>query len=688
MPFESAFESRGRASQRTNLPGMLDPLLYLGPAGAVLALTTAWGLHSRLAATENAEAQVFQEIGATARQLSTWTLGLTGGIFVALLMLYFAGLGPSTMGPAVLAGGLCSAGASYLSTLLACRASQRAQAAARQEKFDQVAGEVWKSGAVIGLTSSAVAVLFVSLCCVVLLGLLRPLSLQQAGATMIGFSLGYSLQALLSHLSGGLVARATRLSSRADPPGGEIAASAADLCDSYVITLFAASCLAAAAAAELAPTDNAAQIKAASLPVALAGVGMLASLVGLLVGARVSSGSGPTSPLEPFGRAPKVSLGLFALGSAPLCYLLIGGLLWPAPLGWLGPWLCLVLGQLLALACRRAKVATSPCEFNPAESNDLLQQASEKRFEGWPLLLGLGCCVLLTYRLGGGFSAASLGGFAIALAGLGLLSTLGLSIASATIAPLLYDAIGQRKGEQAQALRQLAGTHWGASQTFTVLASSLSALSLLAAYGHQLKAQLIEATSGGEDVLVWAEHELDQVGAREVAVTELISWYEASAISPLVLFGLFSGACAALLVSAATARETAREALARAAKSRPEVDALAASGSRAGRRLVLPLTCLLSAPLAVTLSLGPPASLGFSLGTLAAGLPLAALLSGASWFQAGLSRPASASSNAPLKEAALSLLGVAMKLPAVGALVFAGLAVRFAPAIAQALGLF
>ena len=653
----------------------------------MLALATAWGLHRRLAITENAEAQVFQEIGATARQLSTWTLGLTGGIFVALLLLYFARLGPSTVGPAVLAGGLCSAGASYLSTLLACRASQRAQAAVRQEKFDEVTGEVWKSGAVIGLTCSALAVLFVSLCCVVLLGLLRPLSLQQACATMIGFSLGYSLQALLSHLSGGLVARATRLTSRADPPGGEIAASAADLCDSYVITLFAATCLAASAAAGLAPTDSAAQIKAASLPLALAGAGMLASLVGLLVSARASLSPDPTTPLEPYGRAQKISVGLFALGSGPLCYLLIGGLLWPAPLGWMGPWLCLVLGQFLGLACRRARVPASRADLDPAESSDPLQQAIEKRFEGWPLLLGLGCCVLLTYRLGGGFSEASLGGFAIALTSLGLLSSLGLSIASATVAPLLYDAIGQQKGEEAEALRQLAEANWGASQTFTLLASSLSALSLLVAYGHQLKAQLMEATSSGQKVLVWAQHELDQVGAREVAVADLISWYGASAVSPFVLFGLFSGACATLLVSTATARETAREALARAKESCPDADALAASGSRAGRRLVLPLTCLLLAPLAVALSLGPAASLGFSLGTLAAGLPLAALLSGASWFHEDLSRPKSAT-NAPLKEAALSLLGVAIKLPAVSALVFAGLAVRFAPAIARALGLF
>lgn len=674
---------------------MPHPLLFLGPVGGLLGLAAAFGHYRRLTSSaETSDSQqttvkrTLEEMGATWRRLSQWTLGLIGSAFVVLVMLHFAGLGAAAVAPAVLLGGLCSAATSFSSALLATKASSRLREALGEEEPVRATSELYAAGAAVGLTSSGVALLFVSAALIVM-SLLRTLSLSESSTSLVGFGLGACLQALLSQLAGGVAGRASRLlpGPASDPPGGEVAATVSELSDSYTSSLFAAICLAVAAAGAVAPTDSAAQSKAACLPLAIAGLGMLASIACLPRGAKDSCDS--ASPI--LSRSLALSGLLVGLGSAGLSYLLLKGLTLPGLHGWKGFWGSVVIGQLLALMTARVAGPPARPTDSPAPS---LAEAARKLFGGWPILAGLGFGCLLSFGLCGGFLKPSLGFFGVTLTSVGLLSTLALSLAFASLSPIIYEATHNQASQRATALRSQAHSSLAFTRSFSITSAALTTLSLLGAYGEQLKAQLVKATGKGGEILVWTTHEVDEVAARELSLTDLMSWYDATLLNPLVLFGLLFGACAVFALAALAVRDTAREALARTClpaepeeDTAPNPEAIEEIGRRAGHRLLLPVMGLILVPLGLSVTLGPASTMGHILGGLCAGVPLALLLSGAEWAQGRV--PASDwDPNSPLKEAASGILGVALKLPALTAIVFAGLTVKLAPLVAQALGLF
>lgn len=701
MPF-GRFIKQGNGVKPHEPQTMFHPLLFLGPAGGLLGLAAAFGYYRRMASSvetdgsqESTVKRTLDEMGATSRQLSQWTLALIGSAFIALLMLYFAGLGPASVAPALFLGGLCSAATSFLSALLATKASNRLREDLDGGDLPRTMAALQASGAVVGLTSSGVVLLFVS-AAVVLMSLFRTLSLSESSAVIVSFGFGACLQALLSQLAGGLAGRASRLvpNQASDPSGGEVAATSCDLSDSYSSSLFAAICLAVTAATAVAPSDTVAQGKAASLPLAVAGLGMLASLAGLPTKPKDCDGASRQTCPGALPRALALSGTLVSLGSGALSYLLLKGLTLPGTLSWKGFWGSIVIGQLLTLMSARAWGPPTRPSDSPEPSLPSLAEAARQLFGGWPLLAGLGFGCLLSFGLCGGFIKPPLGLFGIALTSVGLLSTLGLSLAFSSLPSIIYDATHNRTSDQALALRSHAHSALTFARTLSITSAALTALSLLAAYGEQLKVQLIKATGDGSEIRVWATHDVDQVAARELTLADLMNWYDATLLNPLVLFGLLLGACTVFALSALAVRDTAQEALTRTCPPAESEDdtvsgpkAIQEVGRRAGRRLLLPLIGLVVIPLSLSVTLGPASVMGHILGGLCAGVPLALLLSGTEWAH-GRVVANDWEPNSPLKEAGSSILGVAIKLPALTAVVFAGLAVKLAPSVAKALGLF
>ena len=659
------------------------PFHLLAPTAGTLGLLACFGFHRRSALLPNGsenqadiDQRTEQELGATSRVLARTSLALLGPAFVGLLLMYFGGVGSAAIPPAVFLGGLLSAAISYQSARLCARA----QTSAATQPGDQSSAPgrtVLNTAATIGLGSTALALLFVSLAYIAMTGLFRTLSLEQSTSLMAAFGFGMCLQSLLSQLAGGVVGRAERLLDSDDPDrrSGEVACAVSEEVDSYTTSLLLSLHLGVAAAVSLAPTDTAAHGLAALLPTAVAGLGLLICVGGLWRWTRTQNSDPPQDTDRQLHRVSVGSALAVGVGSGALCYLLLKGLTFPAPLDWSRAWASTALGQLLgllALSVKGPSIQQSP----PPSDDPMLEDAAARLFSGWTLPLLLGATALLSFHVSGGARSLELGFFGLSLTAVGFLATSPLTIAGSVLGPLA-SATGSPSPD-------LTSDRIAASRSHSMIGSALTALCLLIAYGAQLKSQLAELASRGGDVLVWGAHDVDEVALRELNLAELMNLYSLHAANPSLILGWLTGAAAVLLLSSVAVQQTAREALAR--KDSLERSSPDEAGARAGKRLLLPIALVCVLPLTLGVVLGPAATMGFSLGALCSGLPLAYLFAGSRWAL-GAWEP-SGSVDSPLREAAARILGVGLKLAALTALVFAGLTVRWAPLIAESLGLF
>lgn len=685
-------------------------------------------------------------------------------LLLVLIGLALAGVVNAFTPLAFLSGGIGSALAGFIGMTTATRASPRT-AQACSEGLNRGLRVGFTSGAVMGLSVVGLALLDISLWFILLktliytpehlstglefagmtlvsggAGLVEDGVLTAAGerakwagiaSTMVTFGIGASLQALFARVGGGIYTKAADVGADlvgkveagipeddprnpatiADNVGdnvGDVAGMGADLFESYYSSILAAAALGAALPAWFFLGSGLEAAHTVQAPMILAAIGIIASILGTFV-VRTKEGAQQQQLLHSLLMGTALAAILVLAGAALMAAggMLSWGLVGAIAAGLIGG---IIIGQATEYYTAASfkptqSIAEAAC-MGPA-TTIIAGVGVGMRSTGIPVLTVV-AAIIVAFACAGGFSSESnavlAGLYGISLAAVGMLSTLGITLATDAYGPIADNAGGNAEmagldpsvRQRTDALDALGNTTAATGKGFAIGSAALTALALLATY-----VQL---------VLVWLERSLDpHIGyivrgdiafasdataiqaalAAEAAprtilfadagLAEVIAAYNITLINPLLMAGLFIGAMAAFVFTALTMQAVGRaagrmvEEVRRQFRSipgimeyQPGIDSdenrartpdyarcVAIATASAQREMIIPAVLAITLPVVVGLILGVAGVMGLLTGSLVAGFPLACFLNnaGGAWDNAKKSIEEGAHGGKYLKDA-------------------------------------
>ena len=536
-----AADAVAQAEQRKWLFGPYGFWWLVGVAGSALALWQAWQFFNWMA-DQPAGTQKMIDIAGYVRTGADAYLKqqykVVGWVFLAicLLLVWMAfGLGvQSAWVPfAFLSGGFFSGLAGWFGMKTATLASNRTAAGA-ERSLNEGLQIAFRSGAVMGLTVVGLGLLDIALWFFILywfvpgLGF-RPLSLEEITVTMLCFGMGASTQALFARVGGGIFTKAADVGADlvgkvehgipeddarnpatiADNVGdnvGDVAGMGADLYESYCGSILATAALGVAAF----PGNYSMQMAALFLPMAIAAVGTLLSIWGIYQ-VQTQEDSSQKSLLAALAKGIN-----FATVAIVVATFVITFLLMREPNGtWLGrPYWGVAVSVIIGLVAgwligKWTEYSTSN-EYTPTKeladqsltgpATIIIGGVAEGMLSTWAPVLITGAATLLSFGFANGFdfkdpNAFALGLYGVGIAAVGMLSTLGITLATDAYGPIADNAGGnaQMAGlpevvrERTDALDALGNTTAATGKGFAIGSAALTALALLAAYVEEVR---------------------------------------------------------------------------------------------------------------------------------------------------------------------------------------------------------
>ena len=666
-------------------------LFYLVPAAAVIALLFAY-LFFRQMMKESEGTATMKEIakfvreGAMAYLKQQYKVVIIVFIVLAALfaLLAYLGVQNSWVPFAFLTGGLFSGLAGFVGMKTATYASARTANAA-QRSLNSGLKVAFRSGAVMGLTVVGLGLLDIALWWLILNQFVDIEGTQKLvfiTTTMLTFGMGASTQALFARVGGGIYTKAADVGADlvgkveagipeddprnpatiADNVGdnvGDVAGMGADLYESYCGSILATMALGAAA---YSAVSTEAQMKAILAPMIIAAVGVVLSIIGIYV-VRTKEGAGMDQLLKSLGRGTNLSSVLIAGATFGIMYLL-------GMENWWGFSLSVVVGLLAGVIIGQAT------EYYTSHSYRPTQKLAESAETGPATVIisgvGLGMlstaipvvtiavAILLAYLCANGFdlsfSADSLstGLYGIGIAAVGMLSTLGITLATDAYGPIADNAGGNAEmsglGEQVRrrtdALDSLGNTTAATGKGFAIGSAALTGLALLASYVEEVRIGLERI---GQETL--------EIGGRVVKVAEagfadFMTYYDVTLMNPKVLAGMFIGAMLAFLFCGLTMNAVGRAAGKMVDEVRrqfreikgiltgeaePDYGRCVMISTRAAQHeMIAPSLLAIAAPILTGLVFGVSGVLGLLIGSLSAGFVLAVFMAnaGGAWDNA------------------------------------------------------
>lgn len=591
---------------------------------------------------------------------------------------------------AFLTGGFFSGLAGFFGMKTATYASARTANAARQSLNSglQVA---FRSGAVMGLTVVGLALLDISGWFLVLqkTGLLALVGAEAdlitITTTMLTFGMGASTQALFARVGGGIYTKAADVGADlvgkteynipeddprnpatiADNVGdnvGDVAGMGADLYESYAGSILATMALGASAFAGSAVEGL--QMKAVLAPSLIAACGVLLSIIGIYM-VKTKEGAGMKELLRALAIGTNTAAFLIAGVTFAIFYWLLGDNP-DAPNQWWQVSLSVVVGLLAGVIIGKST------EYYTSQSYKPTQKVSESSQTGPATViisgLGLGMlstaipvitvgvAIILAYLCANGFaiefSAAnlSMGLYGIGIAAVGMLSTLGITLATDAYGPIADNAGGNAEmsglpaevRQRTDALDALGNTTAATGKGFAIGSAALTALALLASYVEEIKIALIrtgEALPNG-------------VEAAKATLVDFMDAYNVNLMNPIVLVGIFIGSMMAFLFCGLTMNAVGRAAQKMVEEVRRQFQTIkgilegkadpdyarcvAISTKGAQHEMLLPSILAIIVPIITGLILGVAGVLGLLIGGLATGFVLAVFMAnaGGAWDNA------------------------------------------------------
>ncbi len=668
----------------------MNSLFYIVPAAALVALFFAWlFFHQMMKESEGTvtmkEIAQYVRDGAMAylkQQYKVVTI-----VFV-ILALFFSVLayGFHIQNPwvpfAFLTGGFFSGLAGFIGMKTATYASART-ANAVTKSLNSGLKLAFRSGAVMGLTVVGLGLLDISIWYFVLKCFVGDPDSSQTlvtiTTTMLTFGMGASTQALFARVGGGIYTKAADVGAdivgkvEADIPEddprnpatiadnvgdnvGDVAGMGADLYESYCGAILATMALGASAFFG----DVEWQTRAVLAPMCIAAVGVVLSVLGIYA-VRTREGADLQELLGALSKGTNLSASLIAVLSFGIFYVLGFDNWWMLSLS--------VLSGLLA-----GVIIGKATEYYTSHSYKPTQKLAESAKTGSATVIisgmGLGMistaipvvtiavAIMLSYLFATGFSLdpalISKGLYGISIAAVGMLSTLGITLATDAYGPIADNAGGnaQMSGldpevrQKTDVLDALGNTTAATGKGFAIGSAALTALALLASYIEEVKIGLLHI---GRETLTLGDKIVDVASA---TIPQMVEYYQVNLMNPRVLVGVFIGAMMSFLFCGLTMNAVGRAAQKMVTEVRrqfAEIKGILTGERRpdyarcveistlgAQREMIFPSLIAIAVPVLTGLCLGVAGVMGLLAGGLGAGFVLAVFLanSGGAWDNA------------------------------------------------------
>ena len=524
------------ANERVWLFGPYGFWWLVGVGGASLALYQAWQFFKWMEAQPAGTPRMIEIAGyvrtgadAYLRQQYKVVAMFFGGIFLLLALMAFVLKVQSAWVPfAFISGGLFSGLAGWFGMKTATLASNRTAAGA-ERSLNEGLQIAFRSGAVMGLTVVGLGLIDIMLWFFILYWLVpglgfAPLSLEEITVTMLCFGMGASSQALFARVGGGIFTKAADVGADlvgkvehgipeddarnpatiADNVGdnvGDVAGMGADLYESYCGSILATAALGVAAF----PGEYRMQMAALFLPMAIASIGTLLSVWGIYQ-VRTNEDSSQKALLGALAKGINFSTIAIALATFVVTFLLMRG----AKGTYWGVAISVIIGLAAGWLIGKWTEYSTSNESRP--TRELADQAltgpatiiiggiAEGMLSTWAPVLITGAATLLSFGFANGFdfanpNAFALGLYGVGIAAVGMLSTLGITLATDAYGPIADNAGGnaQMAGlpevvrERTDALDALGNTTAATGKGFAIGSAALTALALLAAYIEEVR---------------------------------------------------------------------------------------------------------------------------------------------------------------------------------------------------------
>ena len=670
---------------------MNTPLAFwLVPIASLVALSMAWYFFRQMMSADEGSPRM-REIAGHVRSGAMAYLKqqykVVTIVFVVLAVIFsFMAYVLEVQNPwvpfAFLTGGFFSGLAGFFGMKTATYASARTANAARKS-LDGGLKIAFRSGAVMGLTVVGLGLLDIAIWFLVLSHFYHgdQMALITITTTMLTFGMGASTQALFARVGGGIYTKAADVGAdivgkvEADIPEddprnpatiadnvgdnvGDVAGMGADLYESYCGSILSTAALGATAFA-MAPDM---QLKAVIAPMLIAAVGVFLSIFGIYL-VRTKEGATMKDLLHSLSVGTNVSALFIAAATFAILYLL-------GIENWLGLSFSVITGLVAGVVIGQAT------EYYTSHSYKPTQKISEAGLTGSATVIikgigtgmistcipvvTIGVAIMLSYLFANGFdtemSAAALskGLYGIGIAAVGMLSTLGITLATDAYGPIADNAggnaemseLGEDVRHRTDALDALGNTTAATGKGFAIGSAALTALALLASYIEEVKIAM-ERTG-----MQLTNLKGEAISAAQATIPDFMNYFQVTLMNPKVLVGAFIGGMAAFLFCGLT-----MEAVGRAAqkmveevrrqfreikgilegKATPDYGSCVEISTRAAQaEMIFPSLLAIAIPIVVGCVLGVAGVLGLLVGGLTCGFTLAVFMAnaGGAWDNA------------------------------------------------------
>ena len=669
---------------------MIPTVFWLVPIASVCALGMAWFFFRQMMKESEGTPRMIEiaeyvRKGAMAYLKQQYKVVLIVFIVLAIIFAFMAYVlhAQNEWVPfAFLTGGFFSGLAGFFGMKTATYASARTANAAR-DSLDKGLKVAFRSGAVMGLVVVGLGLLDIAIWFLILNHFYHgdEMALITITTTMLTFGMGASTQALFARVGGGIYTKAADVGAdivgkvEADIPEddprnpatiadnvgdnvGAVAGMGADLYESYCGSILSTAALGATAFA----MNGDMQLRAVIAPMIIAAVGVFLSLIGIFL-VRTKEGATMKDLLHSLGLGTNVSAILIAIASFAILYLL-------GIENWLGLSFSVITGLAAGVIIGQATEYYTSHSYKPTKeiskagltgsATVIIKGIGTGMISTCIPVLTISVAIMLSYLCANGFdlsmSSASLshGLYGIGIAAVGMLSTLGITLATDAYGPIADNAggnaemseLGEEIRHRTDALDALGNTTAATGKGFAIGSAALTALALLASYIEEIK---IAMTRAGETLTNLAGQTID---ASQATIPDFMNFFQVNLMNPKVLVGAFVGAMAAFLFSGITMGAVGRaagdmvEEVRRQfreikgileGKGTPDYSRCVEISTRSAQReMIFPSLMAIIIPILVGCILGVAGVLGLLVGGLAAGFTLAVFMAnaGGAWDNA------------------------------------------------------
>jgi len=756
---------------------------WIAPIASLCALGFAWYFFRLMKAAPPGNARMVEIAGYVQKAAMAYLMqqykvvAMVFAILVVLLaVLAQLGIQNPFVPVAFLTGGFFSGLCGLIGMWTATSASSRTAQGA-SESLNRGLQVAFRSGAVMGLVVVGFGLLDICLWYLILdklvytpenmkngwtflgmtmvpAGCTTTEKLVQITTTMITFGMGASTQALFARVGGGIYTKAADVGADlvgkveagipeddarnpatiADNVGdnvGDVAGMGADLYESYCGSILSTAALGAAVGVNKVAAGGSVQeaVGLVTAPVIVAGIGIVLSIIGIFL-VRCKEDASQRNLLR-----------ALLMGTLSSSVLIIVALVAMAAAGMI-PWrivFSVIAGLAAGVIIGQATEYYTSDEYKPTKgiAAQAPMGAATVLIEGLAagmlstgvpvvtIIIGIICA----FGFAGGFSDMSMGLYGVGFAAVGMLATLGITLATDAYGPIADNAGGNAEmshlppqvRQRADALDALGNTTAATGKGFAIGSAALTAMALLAAYIEEIKMWIGKLAGDGQFLGFTRE------AAAKAGILDFVSRFQMHIMNPLLLCGLFLGGMMAFVFTALSMKAVGRaagkmvEEVRRQFKEKPGImegkdvpdyaKCVAISTAGAQREMMLPSLMAIIVPVVGGLILGLPGVVGLLAGSLATGFVLATMLNnaGAAWDNAkkfiekgnyGGKRLPDGSKNPvhgaavigdtvgdPCKDTSGPSLNILIKLMAMVSIVFTPVVVKFAPTVQSWLGL-